>query len=193
MATKAEDAKCQKCHDLQSNYHFQPVAIETTGVYSKSTAPVLSGLAKKLVDVSGDPRERQWLHQCLSLSVVRRNAASISWPVCKFALILSVLFLVAFNVLTSIADCHLPLYQCISIVSQILILSVSFIIPSVAQCYLAHWSTILSIAWSMDDESTAWCYICSTLLVTLEFVIAHIFVNSYYRRLLMHMFLVSAW
>jgi len=28
-ATKAEAAKCQKCHDLQSNYHFQPVAIET--------------------------------------------------------------------------------------------------------------------------------------------------------------------
>jgi len=30
-ATKAEAAKCQKYHDLQSNYHFQPVAIETTG------------------------------------------------------------------------------------------------------------------------------------------------------------------
>ena len=78
MATKAEDAKCQKYHDIQSNYHFQPLAIEITGVYSKSTAPVLSGLAKKLVDVSGYPRVRQWLHQCLSLAVVRRNAASIS-------------------------------------------------------------------------------------------------------------------
>jgi len=38
-AAKAEDAKSQKYHDLQSNYHFQPVAIETTGVYRKSTAP----------------------------------------------------------------------------------------------------------------------------------------------------------
>jgi len=38
-ATKAEAAKCQKYHDLQSNYRFQPVAIETTGVYGKSTAP----------------------------------------------------------------------------------------------------------------------------------------------------------
>jgi len=37
-ATKAEVAKCRKYHDLQSNYHFQPVAIETTGVYGKSTA-----------------------------------------------------------------------------------------------------------------------------------------------------------
>jgi len=75
--TKAEAAKCQKYHDLQSNYHFQPVAIETTGVYGKSTAHFLSGLTKKLVDMSGNPRERQWLHQCLSLTVVRSNAASI--------------------------------------------------------------------------------------------------------------------
>ena len=44
---------CQKYHDLQSNYHLQPVAIETTGVYGMSTAPFLSGLTKKLVGVSG--------------------------------------------------------------------------------------------------------------------------------------------
>jgi len=76
-ATKAEAAKCQKYHDLQSNYHFQPVAIETTGVYGKSIAPFLSGILKKLVDVSSDPRERQCLHQCLSLAVARGNAGSI--------------------------------------------------------------------------------------------------------------------
>ena len=39
--------------------------------------PVLSCLAKKFVDISGDPRERQWLHQRLSLAVVRRNTTSI--------------------------------------------------------------------------------------------------------------------
>jgi len=32
------------------------MAVETTGVYGKSTAPFLSGIAKKLVDVSGVPR-----------------------------------------------------------------------------------------------------------------------------------------
>jgi len=40
--TRAEAAKCQKYHDLQSNYHCQRVAMETTGVYAKSTAPFLS-------------------------------------------------------------------------------------------------------------------------------------------------------
>ena len=77
VATKAEAAKCQKYLDLQNIYHSQPVAIKTTSVYGKSTAPFLSGLAKKLVDVSGNPRECQGLHQRLSLAVVRGNAASI--------------------------------------------------------------------------------------------------------------------
>jgi len=38
-------------NDLLDNYYFQPVAIETTGVYGKSTAPFFSCLAKKLVDI----------------------------------------------------------------------------------------------------------------------------------------------
>jgi len=78
VATDAETDICQKYSDLLDNYYFQPVAIETTGVYGKSTAP-LSCLAKKLVDIhiAGGPRERQWLHQCLSLAVVRGNTVSI--------------------------------------------------------------------------------------------------------------------
>jgi len=48
-----------------------------TGGYGKSTAPFLSCLAKKLVDISGDPKEVQWLHQRLSLAVVRGNTASL--------------------------------------------------------------------------------------------------------------------
>ena len=65
-----------------TTFNREPVAIETTGVtvYGKSTAPLfklLSCFAKKLVDISGDPREWQWLHQRLSLAVVRGNATSI--------------------------------------------------------------------------------------------------------------------
>jgi len=64
-------------NDLLDNYYFQPVAFKTTGVHGKPTAPLLSIIAKKLVDISGDPREGQWLHQRLSLVVVRGNTASI--------------------------------------------------------------------------------------------------------------------
>jgi len=37
-------AKHRKYNDL-NNYHFQPVAIETTGVYGKSTIPFLRAVA----------------------------------------------------------------------------------------------------------------------------------------------------
>jgi len=68
------------------------------------------------------------------------------WPVCKFDLILPVLFLAAFNVLTTITAYHLPLYQCAAIAFRILVLSVRSIVPSVVQCYLVHWLNILSMA-----------------------------------------------
>jgi len=77
VATDAETDKCQKYNDFLDNYYFQPVAIETTGVYGKSNTPFLSCLTKKLIHISGNPRERQWLHQRLSLAMVRGNTASI--------------------------------------------------------------------------------------------------------------------
>jgi len=67
--------------------------------------------------------------------------------VCKFDLILPVLFLAAFNLLTTITAFHLPLYQCVAIAFRILVLSVRFIVASVVQCYLVHWLNILSVAW----------------------------------------------
>jgi len=37
LGSVSTDAETDKC--LLVNYYFQPVAIETTGVYGKSTAP----------------------------------------------------------------------------------------------------------------------------------------------------------
>jgi len=74
-ARKAEDTKRQKYHDLRGNYHFQPVAIEITGVYGKLIAP-LSGLAKKLVDVSGGHQSetlKQTLGAAHFIIVVKRR------------------------------------------------------------------------------------------------------------------------
>jgi len=85
------------------------------------------------------------------------------WPVSvwKFDLILPVLFLAAFNVLTTITAYHLPLHQCVAIAfqDQILDLSVRFIVvPSVVQCYLVHWLNIYypCQSYGLYDESTVW-------------------------------------
>jgi len=101
----AETDKCRKYNDLLDNYHFQPVAIETTGVYSKSTVPFLSCLAKKLVDISGDPgRDSGSTSACLW--PWSEGTSLAYWPVCKFNLILATL-----SALTSVPARHLPLFN----------------------------------------------------------------------------------
>ena len=86
--------------------------------------PVLSCLAKKLVDISGDPRERQWLHQRLSLAVVRGNIASILVYVQVWS---------DFIHHQCINQCPCPSLaslQCIAIAFRMSMFSVSFIIFS---------------------------------------------------------------
>jgi len=77
-ATRAEAAKCQKYHDLQatttfSQWQLRPMVCSAWQIH----CPFLIGLTKKLVDVSGNPRERQWIQQRLSLAVTKGNAANI--------------------------------------------------------------------------------------------------------------------
>jgi len=81
-------------------------------------------------NASGSTRVCPWLWSWETLSAY--------WHVCKFDLILPVLFLVAFNVLTTLIVYRLPLYECVAIAFRILVLSVRFIVPSVVQCYLVH-------------------------------------------------------
>jgi len=91
-ATKAEDAKSQKYHDLQSNYRFQPVAMETTGGMASPLPIFWAALQKKLVDMSGDPREHQWLHQSSTSCswLCSKETLSAYWPAWKFDLTSSV-------------------------------------------------------------------------------------------------------
>jgi len=89
VATDAETDKCRK-YNLLDNYYFQPVAIETTGVYGKSTAPFLSCLAKKLVDISGDPGSDSGSTSAC-LWPWSEGTPPAYWPVCKLDLILATL------------------------------------------------------------------------------------------------------
>ena len=141
---------------LLDNYYFQPIATITTSVHGKSTAPFLSCLAKKLVNMSDDPRERQWLHQHLSLAVVR-GVLPEYWLVCKFDLTLAIL-----SVLTSVAARHLPLFNeqllpshCLPFLYALLssvrfALSVS---PSVQCCFAPSvlFRSLLTTAWPMME------------------------------------------
>jgi len=72
-----------KCNNLLGSYFFQPVTMETTGVYGETTASCRSSLAKKLfvhlliayVWRSQGAIVTQCFYQYLA--VVKSNAASI--------------------------------------------------------------------------------------------------------------------
>ena len=128
VATNAETDKCRKCNDLPINYYFQPLAIETTGVYGKSTAPFLSCLAKKLVDISGDHRDRRDSGSTSACLWPWSEGTPLAyWPVCKFDLILATL-----SALTSAPhSCpSLASLQWIAIAFRMPVFSVSFIVFS---------------------------------------------------------------
>jgi len=105
VATDAETDKCRKYNDLLENYYFQPVAIETTGVYGKSTAPFLSCLAKKHVDMSFQVTpgsDNDSTSTCLW--PWSEGTPPAYWPVRKLGVSSATL-----SALTSVAAHHLPL------------------------------------------------------------------------------------
>ena len=76
-ATRAEARKRDKYAGLMDRYLFEPVSVETMGVFGASTVPFIRGLGRRIVAQTGDKRETRWLFEKISLVVVRGNAASV--------------------------------------------------------------------------------------------------------------------
>ena len=76
-ATKAESAKRVKYPDLVQKYRFEPVAIETSGVFGSSTRTIIKEIGRKISEKTGDIREHSWLKQRLSIAIQRGNALTI--------------------------------------------------------------------------------------------------------------------
>ena len=99
-----------------------------------------------------------------------KSCQRIYWPECKFDLILPVLFLAAFNILTTITAYHLPLYQ--SMCSYCLPNPRSFckihcslscaVLPNLLPCALVKYLVNRKWWWEYSVVS------CSTLLETSE-------------------------
>jgi hypothetical protein len=76
-ANTAEESKRRKYTSLAARFQFEPVAVETTGTYGKTTGTLISKIGRRISDGSGDPREKFWLEQRIGLAVQRGNAVSI--------------------------------------------------------------------------------------------------------------------
>ena len=62
---------------LGDRFRFEPVAVETAGVYRESTAALISEIDRRIPAVTGKSRETLWLEQKLCQEVQRGNALSI--------------------------------------------------------------------------------------------------------------------
>ena len=76
-ARQAEERKRQRYADLSQRYIFEPVALETSGVYGPAAAAFVQELGRRISARTGERRETAWLRQRLSIAIVRGNAASV--------------------------------------------------------------------------------------------------------------------
>ena len=60
-ANKAEERKRRFYSTLGDRYRFEPVAIETTGVYGKSSGKLVSEIGCRITFKTSDKRETAWL------------------------------------------------------------------------------------------------------------------------------------
>ena len=73
-ATDAEVLKCNKYAGLSQTYLFEPIAIETMGVYGRSTSNIISDIDRRLIASMGKIGQLVWFKQRLSLAVQLGNA-----------------------------------------------------------------------------------------------------------------------
>ena len=77
-AQAAEQRKQLRYAALLTRYHFEPLAVETTGMLGPTFRKILQELGRRITAETGDTRETCWQQQRISLAVVRGNAAAIT-------------------------------------------------------------------------------------------------------------------
>ena len=58
-------------------YRFEPISIETSGVFGPTTRNIVYEIGKRILEKNGDKKETMWLKQCLSIAIQKGNALSI--------------------------------------------------------------------------------------------------------------------
>ena len=74
--------KSEKYRYLEQHYTFCPVAVETMGPIDEESLKFLSAIGGHVTEISGEPRESQFLFQRLSMIIQRGNAASFKGSFC---------------------------------------------------------------------------------------------------------------
>ena len=73
----AETRKKNKCKDLESNYNFIPIAVETFGSWGPESLKFIKEIGKKIQESTGEKLSTAYLIQSVSILIQRGNAASV--------------------------------------------------------------------------------------------------------------------
>ena len=76
-ANSADERKRRKYAALAEAHQFDPIAVETKGVYGESNGAILRAIGRRLVEATGEPREANWFSQNLAIAIQRGNVFSI--------------------------------------------------------------------------------------------------------------------
>ena len=76
-ANSAEERKRRKYVALVEAHQFEPIAVETMGVFAESTGVVLRAIGRCFVEATWEPREVNWIRQNLAIAIQLGNAFSI--------------------------------------------------------------------------------------------------------------------
>ena len=76
-ALSAESMKESKYKNLNNQYTFLPVAVETFGAWGPQGLELIKQIGNKLSELTGDRRSTSFLFQRISIAIQRGNAASI--------------------------------------------------------------------------------------------------------------------
>ena len=72
----ADRRKVDKYSSLPSSCMFQPFAVETMGPFNRSGLDFIVELGRRMQEISGDSRERDFLFQRISVTIQRFNAVA---------------------------------------------------------------------------------------------------------------------
>ena len=76
-ANSTEERKRRKYAALAEAHQFEPIAVETIGVYCESTGVIIRAIGRRLVEATEEPREANWFRQNLAIAIQRGYAFSI--------------------------------------------------------------------------------------------------------------------
>ena len=77
-ATAAEKAKRSKYVDIATRHIFEPIAVETTGIYGQTTRSFIRDLGQRIAAATGDKRETSFLQQRIGIAIARGNAMCVT-------------------------------------------------------------------------------------------------------------------